>query len=125
LLDTHALIWILNDHPNLSVEARRLSLDENVEQCVSSVSTMEIFTKYRLGKLPEAQAVVENWRTVMAPPGFIELAISMEHAKLAGGLDIDHKDPFDRLLIAQSKIENIPLVSNEEKFDGYGVDRIW
>lgn len=125
LLDTHALIWILNDHPSLSDEARKLSVDENVEQLVSAVSAMEIFTKHRLGKLPEATAVVEHWDSLMAPPGFTELAISMEHARLAGSLDIDHKDPFDRMLIAQSIFENIPLISNEEKFDGYGVQRIW
>ena len=86
---------------------------------------MEIFTKYRIGKLPEAGLIVENWDLAIAPPGFLSLPISLEHARRAGNLDIPHKDPFDRILIAQAQIENVPLLSNEKLFDSFGVERIW
>jgi PIN domain nuclease of toxin-antitoxin system len=125
LLDTHALVWMLNDNPRLSARARSVGQDEQIELLVSAVSAMEIFTKFRLGKLPEAGPIIEYWDSAMAPPGFIPVAITMEHARLAGSLPIDHKDPFDRLLIAQAIVEGVPLLSNEKIFDDFGVERIW
>jgi PIN domain nuclease of toxin-antitoxin system len=125
LLDTHALIWALNDHPKLSARTRALLLDPQVEQCVSAVSVMEIFTKHRRGKLPEAEGIVADWDELMAAPGYTWLPVTPAQARLAGSLAIDHKDPFDRLLIAQSILEQAPLLSNEKLFDSFGVERIW
>ena len=86
---------------------------------------MEITTKFRIGKLPEAGLLALNFERHVAAENFQQLDISVEHAALAGSLDIAHKDPFDRLLIAQAKLENLTLVSNEEIFDNFGVWRIW
>jgi len=92
---------------------------------ISAVSTWEIATKYRLGKLPEAQLVAENVAASVAAEGFAELSLSMRHAQRAGDLVGHHRDPFDRMLIAQSMLEDMTLVSNERAFDAYGVKRLW
>lgn len=86
---------------------------------------MEITTKFRLGKLPDAEILAKRFAIEIGFDNFIELSITIAHAELAGKLTIDHKDPFDRLLIAQAKIGNIPLISNEKIFDDFGVQRIW
>jgi PIN domain nuclease of toxin-antitoxin system len=125
LLDTHALIWGLGDHTNLSKRARAYLADAECETLVSAASVMELFTKHRLGKLPEADALVAQWDALMAAPGYSYLAISPDHARFAGSMPIDHKDPFDRLLIAQAIVEGVPLLSNEKIFDDFGVERIW
>jgi PIN domain nuclease of toxin-antitoxin system len=125
LLDTHTLIWALNDSPRLSQTARAALLDPEAEILVSAVSAMEIFTKYRLGKLPEAVDLVTGWDEIMAPPGYMPLAITMEHARRAGALAHPHGDPFDRLLIAQALCDGLALVSNEKLFDSFGVERLW
>lgn len=92
---------------------------------ISAVSAWEISTKYRLGKLPEARLVAEDVAAIVAAEGFAELALSMPHAQRAGDLVGHHRDPFDRMLIAQSILENLTLVSNERAFDAYGVKRLW
>ncbi len=86
---------------------------------------MEIALKHRLGKLPEAARHVANWNALFATLAAVPLPVSVEHGALAGSLDIPHKDPFDRLLIAQARIERAALVSNEALFDAFGVERIW
>ena len=92
---------------------------------VSAVSGLEIVGKHRRGKLPEAELLALDFEAQVTANGFLGLAISLRHAVLAGRLDIDHKDPFDRLLIAQSLSEGIPLVFNEKLFDKTGLTRIW
>lgn len=92
---------------------------------ISAVSAWEISTKYRLGKLPEARLVAEDVAASVTAEGFAELALSMSHAQRAGDLVGHHRDPFDRMLIAQSMLENMTLVSNERAFDAYGVKRLW
>ncbi len=86
---------------------------------------MEVTTKFRLGKLPDAERLATHFHREIQIEQFSELSISIEHAALAGSLPIAHKDPFDRILIAQSRWENIPILSNEKIFDGFGVERIW
>ena len=125
LLDTHALIWWLAGSPSLSRAARAAIGDEDNEVLVSAASAMEIGTKFRLGKLPEAALLATNLMDYVDEQNFRELPIAISHGILAGNLQIAHKDPFDRLLIAQSLCEAIPLVSNEEVFDGFGVTRLW
>lgn len=125
LLDTHALLWALTDSPKLSKKARRTLADPEAEQFVSAASAMEIFTKHRLGKLPEAGQLVKHWNRIMAPPGYTPLPITMAHAAQAGALPFKHGDPFDRLLVAQALAEGLTLVSNENLFDAFGVERIW
>lgn len=125
LLDTHALLWALAGNPKLSAAARQAIADQNNDILVSALSAMEVTTKYRLGKLPEAAVLATAFLPTIRAADYTPLAISTEHAVLAGSLDIPHKDPFDRLLIAQARIEGVPIVSNEKQFDGFGVERIW
>jgi PIN domain nuclease of toxin-antitoxin system len=125
LLDTHTLLWTLLDSDKLSTNARSAIASDSAELIISAVSAMEISLKYRLGKLSEATPFLRNGQLALEGFDFSPLVITLDHAGFAGSLDIDHKDPFDRLLIAQAQIENIALISNEEKFDAFGVHRIW
>lgn len=125
LLDTHALIWWLADDPALPPAARNAIEAPDNEVLVSAASAMEVVTKHRLGKLPEATVLAQDFEAIVRAEGFAPLSISLRHAALAGGLQVVHKDPFDRFLIAQSLVDSIPLVSNEQAFDGFGVRRLW
>ena len=130
LLDTHALLWWLADHPRLSTAARESIADGERTVLVSAASLWEIATKNRLGKLGEADAFLADPIGIVAAEGFEPLPITLPHALLSGGLDTDHRDPFDRMLMAQSLTDDLVLVSNEEPFDrvrhqGRGVKRLW
>ena len=125
LLDTHALIWWLAGDEALSRRAREAIEDEANSVAVSAASAMEVATKFRIGKLAGAALLAQNFEGVVAAQGFAELAISVHHARLAGEMNILHKDPFDRLLIAQAQAEDMVLVSNETLFDGFAVQRLW
>ncbi|WP_426013898.1 type II toxin-antitoxin system VapC family toxin [Caulobacter sp. DWR2-3-1b2] len=125
LLDTHALIWFVAGSENLSPPIRAAIEDERNAVHVSAVSAMEITTKFRLGKLPSAAPLATDFTRVVAERGFMPLPITLGHAERAGAMDIPHKDPFDRLLIAQAIAEAMTLVSNESVFDGFGVSRLW
>ena len=125
LLDTHALLWSVLDSPRLSQRARAALADPDAEIVISPVSIFEITLKHRLGRLAEAAPFVLHHHRMLADLAWTPLPVGMDHASLAGSLDIPHKDPFDRLLIAQAQIERVPIVSNEALFDAFGVDRIW
>ncbi len=125
LLDTHALIWAANDPAKLPDAVR--SAIENPENhiWISAISAIEVALKFRIGKLEGADELAERFETIIAGFGFDQLPISVAHASLAGLLAFDHRDPFDRILIAQSQIEQYALVSNEKPFDQFGVIRFW
>ena len=125
LLDTHALLWWLAGDDALSVAAKTEIADEGNGIFVSAASTWEITTKHRMGKLPGVGAIVADLDSVIADQGFIGLPISLRHGQVAGALPGPHRDPFDRMLIAQAMLENLVLVSNERPFDVYGVRRLW
>ncbi len=125
LLDTHAFLWWLAGSGRLSLPARRAIADEENGVLISAASAWETTTKYRLGKLPDAAAVALDFGGAVADQGFEELAISLEDASLAGSLSGPHRDPFDRMLIAQALSGNLVLVSRETIFDQYGVRRLW
>ena len=125
LLDTHALLWSVLDDPHLSRAARSAVADPNNEILISAVSIFEITLKHRLGKLQKAGAFARHHKRMLAELQWAPLPVEVDHASLAGSLDISHKDPFDRLLIAQARIERVPLISNEKLFDAFGVERIW
>lgn len=125
LLDTHALIWWTTNDPRLSRGARAAIGNPESVIFVSAVSAVEIATKHRLGKLPDAAVLASQFEIELAAEGFVELSLTARHGQLSGNLTIVNKDPFDRMLIAQSLVENLPLVSNEATFDGFGVSRIW
>ena len=92
---------------------------------VSAVSAWEIATKFRLGRLPEADAAAVNIADSIASQGFGELAISVADAERAGRLPGPHRDPFDRMLIAQAQARELVIVSMDAAFDRYGVNRLW
>lgn len=125
LLDTHALIWWLAGDEALSRRVRGAIADEVNEIAVSAASAMEIATKFRIGKLTGAALLAQSFEEIIAEQGFGVLPISVHHARLAGEMNIAHKDPFDRLLIAQAQVEDMVLVSNEAMFDGFAVKRLW
>ena len=125
LLDTHALIWWLAGDEALPLRARAAIGDMANSVAVSAASAMEIATKVRIGKLPDAMLLAQDFDAIIAAQGFDELPISVRHARLAGEMNITHKDPFDRLLIAQALSEDMVLVSNEQLFDGFAVKRLW
>jgi len=125
LLDTHALLWWLDGDERLPLIAREWINDQEHVVLVSAASAWEIATKVRIGKLPGAIKVAEQFHSCLLEQGFTPLAISTDHALRAGSLPGPHRDPFDRMLIAQAQAENVPLISNETLFDGYGIRRIW
>ena len=125
LLDTHAFLWWLDGDRRLSRRARVVVGDAGTDVLVSAASAWEISTKYRLGKLPGAADVARDIVGCIARQQFVGLDITAHHAQRAGGLNIAHRDPFDRMLIAQAQMEDLPIVSNEERFDQFGVTRIW
>lgn len=125
LLDTHAFLWWLAGDEALSIAARTAIADENNDVFVSAASAWEISTKHRLGKLPGVAAIVAALDATIADQSFIALPISVLHGQTGGALPGPHRDPFDRMLIAQALVDRLVLVSNEQIFDAYGVARLW
>jgi len=125
LLDTHTLLWWLAGDLSLSTGARAAIGDDANAVFVSAASVWEITTKYRIGKLPEVAFVVAGLEGVIADQGFAGLPIGLRHAQSAGSLPGPHRDPFDRMLMAQAMAEDLVLVSNEQIFGAYGVRVLW
>lgn len=125
LLDTHALLWWLSDDPALTRSARKIIAETANTLIVSAASAWEISTKVRLGKLPTAADLASDFSGSMEREGFQLLGISADHGIRAGFLPGPHKDPFDRMLIAQAQAESLPIITNESVFEAYGVRRIW
>ena len=125
LLDTHALLWWLAGDKSLSRPARVAITDEENEIFVSAASAWEVATKHRIGKLPGAGPLAVDFAREVRQQGFTELPISFAHGQVAGSLPGAHRDPFDRMLVAQAREEKMALISNEIVFDQFGVERIW
>ena len=125
LLDTHTLLWWILEDPALTQTARETIAETSNTILVSAASAWELAIKFRLGKLPRAGDLVSNFLSEVEREGFQLLPISAEHGIRAGLLAGPHKDPFDRMLIAQSQAENTPIISNEIVFENYGIRRLW
>ncbi len=125
LLDTHAFLWWLAGDNSLSPSAKAAITDEDNNIFFSAASVWEIATKHRIGKLSGVAAIVADLDKAIVDQGFVGLPISLRHGQVAGALPGPHRDPFDRMLIAQAMTENLVLVSNERSFDAYGVGRLW
>ncbi len=125
LLDTHALLWWFSDDPALPASCRKLIAQSDSSVFVSAVSAWEISTKFRLGRLPSASDLVQDFGGYLARDRFLSLPMSSDHGVRAGMLPGPLRDTFDRMLIAQAEIEKLFIVSNERIFDQYGVRRIW
>jgi PIN domain nuclease of toxin-antitoxin system len=125
LLDSHALLWWLSDDPALPVSARKLVARANNTVLVSAASAWEIAIKFRLGKLKGAADLVADFNGYLKRERFESLPITENHAIRAGLLPGPHKDPFDRMLIAQAHADGLPIISNDAAFDSYSVRRLW
>lgn len=125
LLDTNVLLWWLAADPVLSVTAKRVISHGSNTIYVSAASAWEICTKVRIGKLPSGRDLCDDFLGYLDRHKFQQLAISIEHARLAGRIAGTHKDPFDRIIAAQAMIENVPVVTNDAAIDGFGAKVVW
>ncbi len=121
LLDTHAVLWALTDPHQLGTSAQEVIRDPSNGLVVSAVSAWELATKHRLGKLPQADVLVVGFARHVARLGARALPVCTDHALLAGSLDWDHRDPFDRMLVAQAQVERLTLVTRDERLSRYDV----
>ena len=125
LLDTHSLIWFLAGDAQLSRHARQLIEDEENELFISAASLWEMAIKFSIGKLDLGQPFEILFPEQLEKNSIEILGITVEHLIAVCKLPFHHRDPFDRLLIAQSLVEKIPLISVDSIFDSYGVDQKW
>lgn len=125
LLDTHAFIWWFEGSSALPAAARSAISDESNDVFVSAASAWEIATKHRLGRLRGVDELALNIPRYIASQRFERLSVTVEDAVRAGSLPGPHRDPFDRMLIAQAVGHELVVVSNEASFDTYGVTRLW
>ena len=116
LLDTHTLLWAMNDKARLGKKASAIIEDSNTPLFVSAISAYEIMYKYQFGKLSEYEYVADNYFDILEKFGVIELPINAQHAHFAGKFEWTHRDPFDRLLAAQTFVENMALITNDAAF---------
>ena len=125
LLDTHALLWWVLQDQRLSKAAFGALSDPSAVLAVSSVSASEIATTFRSGKLAVPPSLAEQLAQFVVIRGWQPLALSLEHAQLAGRLPGAHKDPFDRMLAAQAVIEDIPIGTNDAAIAAFGAKVMW
>jgi len=125
LLDTHALLWFVAGDDALPDRSRTLIASPAHEMLVSAASAWEVATKFRIGKLPGAALLARNFVDTVAGLGFAPLAITAAAAQRAGGWEIEHRDPFDRILAAQAELERVPLITNDAAFAAFGVQTVW
>lgn len=125
LLDTHAFLWFINGDDKLSQRSRALIQEYNNEVLVSIATLWEIAIKISLNKLELLQPFEIIIPKELADNEFTLLAIKLEYLVELRKLPFYHRDPFDRLLIAQSLSEKLPLISKDDQFDNYGVERTW
>lgn len=125
LLDTHTMLWYTLGDPQLSAAARTLIIDPNNEILISPGAYWEMAIKVSIGKLTLHRSYEDFMDAVTLQHGFKILPILPTHTARVIGLPFHHKDPFDRLLVAQSLVENIPIISNDSALDAYGIKRLW
>lgn len=125
LLDTNALLWSLLEPDKLSPTALATIKDPETVLLVSSASAWELSIKHKLGKLTSASGVLADFSGNLKRLQANTLLITPDHALAAGALPLHHRDPFDRMLIAQAQHEDVPVVTNDGRFDGYEVEVLW
>jgi len=124
LIDTHALLWWLTDAGKLSKRAASIIANTNNTVLVSAATAWEVAIKVNLGKIDALPLVVEFARHI-EQEGFAEQPITIEQAVRAGLLPLHHRDPFDRLLVAQGQSLNVPILSADPVLDQYDIKRLW
>lgn len=125
LLDTHTFLWFILDDPQLSTDARLTIENGSNTVLLSPASPWEIAIKTSIGKLSLDEPFNVLIPREIRSNHFDLLPISVEHTAAVATLPYHHRDPFDRMLIAQAAVEDLPIVGADAKFDAYGVSRIW
>ena len=125
LLDTHAFLWFFIGNSALSTTARALIEDESNDKFFSIASLWEIAIKASVGKLTPSKSFDEIFPDELANNGIVLIGITTAHVALITTLPCHHRDPFDRLLIAQAMVEHMEVVSADAAFDDYAVARLW
>ena len=125
LLDTHTFLWYILANPQLSAQAKELIQATGNEKFLSIASPWETGIKVSTGKLMLSEPLEPYFDEQMRLNSIQLLPITLAHVALVSTLPFHHRDPFDRLLIAQSLVEGIPLVSADAQLDAYGVTRLW
>ena len=125
LLDTHAVIWWFAGSRQLPAHVRDVIADTANRKFVSAASAWEIATKHRIGKLPEVDELARDIPGHLDRQGFEPLPVTVEDGARAGALPGPHRDPFDRMLIAQALNRDLVFVTREILFDQYGIQRLW
>ena len=125
LFDTHVFLWALNDDPRLSQRVRNLFVDSDNIVLLSAASIWEIVAKAQAGKLPFPQPAARYLRSQLQKTSVEVLPILLAHVLRVEGLPDHHKDPFDRILLAQALEEKIPIASADKVLRRYPVEVIW
>jgi PIN domain nuclease of toxin-antitoxin system len=125
LLDTHAFLWFITDDPKLSMTAQGLITDPDNEILVSPASYWETAIKVSIGKYPLSVPYETFITQGIEANGFKILPIEPGHTAILTTMPFHHRDPFDRMLVAQAQFEEISVVSNDGILDLYGVTRLW
>ena len=121
LLDTHVLLWWLSDNKSLTTKAATAIRNGENTICVSAATAWEISIKRALGKLKAP----DDLEKVLVSNSFQQLPISLQHGLVAGALPHHHDDPFDRMLIAQAKTEQLTIITHDIRMEKYGVSILW
>ena len=124
LLDTHTFLWLLREPETLPDQVLRIASSPSETLALSLVSPWEIAIKVRVGRLDAAE-ILDDFERVVTLAGYTILGPTVRQVIHSGRLPLHHKDPFDRLLIAQALDLRIPLLSLDTTFDLYGVKRVW
>ena len=127
LLDTHTFAWSVGDADLLSQTVRRVLQNRQHHLFVSPVSIWEMSIKHASGKWPEVAPFMDEqvYAHLMRQLGASELLIDHRHTRLAGQFKVSHKDPFDRLLVAQTLLKGMTLVSKDTELDAFTINRLW
>ena len=125
LVDTHACLWAIQSPEKLTERVRSIFTDRKAELLVSIATPWEMALKAGIGKLENGAEILDKFESRVTASGYRILETSIKHTIESGYLPRYHKDPFDRLLIAQALDLNIPILSRDDIFDMYGVKRVW
>ncbi len=124
LIDTHTFLWFIQDNPQLSVEAKSL-LESDVAVLLSVASLWEIAIKVSVGRLSLSDDFEKFISQQIVANDIEVLPIGLQHLSVVAALPFHHRDPFDRLMIAQAMVEQIEIISLDKEFDAYPIKRIW
>ena len=125
LLDTHTFLWFIEGNPRVSPLAIRMIEDRQNDRLLSYISLWEIAIKASIGKLPLHEPFETLIPSELRRNRIDVVGITIEHLNRVIALPLHHRDPFDRMLVAQAMVEGVPILGADENFDAYGVQRLW